>query len=227
MTNAELLAKIKAEIERRWKDYRNSVTPDQPKYRTHYFVGKGEVCEELLSFLDTLEEPKKDFPTTDNEVSEFLATHNPVEVPDKYKTPAWLFKEEPVCEELNSEIESFWRENGPMSHAEYDRMAKCARHFAKCGVEHSGCSEIPKDLEEASSKFATYTAPNGVSVEFLEEKLSFQEGAKWDREQMMKEAVEGEITKDNRGNNVVRAGVFNKDFEYGDKVRVIVLKKED
>jgi hypothetical protein len=58
MTNNELLAKIKAEIERRWKDYRNSVTPDQPKYRTHYFVGKGEVCEELLSFLDTLESEK-------------------------------------------------------------------------------------------------------------------------------------------------------------------------
>ena len=49
------IEKIRAEIERRWKDYRNSVTPDQPKYRTHYFVGKGEVCEELLSFLDTLE----------------------------------------------------------------------------------------------------------------------------------------------------------------------------
>jgi hypothetical protein len=50
-----VINQIKAEIERRWKDYRNSVTPDQPKYRTHYFVGKGEVCEELLSFLDTLE----------------------------------------------------------------------------------------------------------------------------------------------------------------------------
>ena len=60
-------------------------------------------------------------------------------------------------------------------------------------VKASGSSEIPKDLEEASSKFATHTAPNGVSVEFLEEKLSFQEGAKWDREQMMKEAVEGKI----------------------------------
>lgn len=43
---------------------------------------------------------------------------------------------------------------------------------------------------------------------------------------MMEEAVEGEITKDNRGNNVVRAGVFNKDFEYGDKVRIIIVKDE-
>lgn len=42
---------------------------------------------------------------------------------------------------------------------------------------------VPNDLEEASSKFATHTASNGVSVEFLEEKLSFQEGAKWQKEQ--------------------------------------------
>lgn len=61
----------------------------------------------------------------------------------------------------------------------------------------------------------------------LAEEHAYLAGAVNEREKMMKEAVEGEITKDNRGNNVVRAGVFNKDFEYGDKVRVIVLKKED
>jgi len=43
-------------------------------------------------------------------------------------------------------------------------------------------------------------------------------------DEMMKEAAEGEITKDNRGNNVVRVGMFNKDFEYGDKVRIIIVK---
>lgn len=47
------------------------------------------------------------------------------------------------------------------------------------------------------------------------------------KEQMLKEAVEGEVTTDNRGNNVVRAGVFNKDFEYGDKVRVIIVKEDE
>ena len=51
-----------------------------------------------------------------------------------------------------------------------------------------------------------------------------QADMKW---QMMQEAVEGEVTKDNRGNNVIRAGVFNNGFEYGDKVRVFICKKED
>ena len=47
------------------------------------------------------------------------------------------------------------------------------------------------------------------------------------KEQMMKKAVDGEIAKDNRGNNVLRVGLFNNGFEIGDKVRVIVLPKED
>ena len=45
------------------------------------------------------------------------------------------------------------------------------------------------------------------------------------KEQMLKETVEGEITKDNRGNNVVRAGVFNNGFEIGDKVRINIIKE--
>jgi len=33
-----------------------------------------------------------DFPTTDKEMEKFLANTPPVEVPDKYKNPDWLFK---------------------------------------------------------------------------------------------------------------------------------------
>lgn len=55
--------------------------------------------------------------------------------------------------------------------------------------------------------------------------LGLNEGYELHRDEMMKEAVEGEITKDNRGNNVFRAGVFNKDFENGDKVRIIIVKE--
>ena len=55
---------------------------------------------------------------------------------------------------------------------------------------------------------------------------AFIAGAKWDRRQTLKEAVEGEITKDNRGNNVLRAGFLNNGFEIGDKVRVIIVKED-
>lgn len=48
----------------------------------------------------------------------------------------------------------------------------------------------------------------------------------WDREQMLKDAVEGEIAKDNRGNNVLRVGLLNNGFEIGDKVRIIIVKED-
>jgi hypothetical protein len=45
-------------------------------------------------------------------------------------------------------------------------------------------------------------------------------------DEMMKETAEGEIIKDNRGNNVLRVGVLNNGFEIGDKVRIIIVNDE-
>jgi len=140
-----VINQIKAEIERRWKDYRNSVTPDQPKYRTHYFVGKGEVCEELLSFLDTLEEPDRPEPYTGkydeaylNEKIKKASEHwKGVDV-DKYMDE--VRGEEPVCEGLNDEI---YKEKAKVDRlfggvtGEQDRaLIEFARHFAQWGAEH-------------------------------------------------------------------------------------------
>lgn len=58
-------------------------------------------------------------------------------------------------------------------------------------------------------------------------RLLFWRGYRQALVETLVEAVEGEVTTDNRGNKVVRAGVFNKDFEYGDKVRIVVLKAEE
>lgn len=41
------------------------------------------------------EKPSEDFPTSDEEMAKFLATHPKVEVPEKYKTPNWLFDKQP------------------------------------------------------------------------------------------------------------------------------------
>lgn len=188
-----IIEQIKAEIERRIKILREDEVVRQ-NCTSDFLEGKIYGYEEIISLLSTLE------------------------------------SEKPMQEGLDEEIESYWKENGPMSHAEYDRLAKCARHFAQWGAEHfrdltkmiSGSSEIPKDLEEASSKFATHTAPNGVSVEFIEEKLSFQEGAKWAREQMMKDGLDA--VKSGQPDKIEKtiAGVFVK---YGmDHQKELIMK---
>ena len=88
----ELIQQIKAEVERRIKRNKEEYAPD----------GLFEVQDnlaKLLSVLSDLEKSNsKDFPTTDEEMAKFLATHPKVELPEKYKTPDWIFEksEEPM-----------------------------------------------------------------------------------------------------------------------------------
>lgn len=116
----------------------------------------------------------------------------------------------------------------------------CKRHNCYFIVPNEtikrGSSEIPNSLEEASSKFATHTVSNGVSIEFLEEKLFFQEGAKWQMEQIMKNAKDGWIDEEcvivlNDGTCIDLQPDYDKnpafEFEYAQNVQVIVLPKEN
>ena len=52
--------------------------------------------------------------------------------------------------------------------------------------------------------------------------------AKWQKEQMIEEAVEGEVVKDINNKLAVTAKNVNLDrFNFGDKVNIIILPKED
>ncbi len=53
---------------------------------------------------------------------------------DNYEYPPMNRQEENLTTKFmknnfKEELENFWKENGPMTHAEYDRLAKCARYF--------------------------------------------------------------------------------------------------
>ena len=96
-------------------------------------------------------------------------------------------------------------------------------------------SEAPDNsLEEAAEKYEkehTYQRYDGggLTPEYdatLAE--AFIAGAQWQKEQMMKEAVEGYITLTLEGVRTVAATIKEEDnIGIGDKVRVIILKKED
>ena len=89
-----------------------------------------------------------------------------------------------------------------------------------------------ENLDEAAEEWAKENyGVNYMEFDFTQDAAframyHFRSGAKWDRQQMLKNAVEGEITKDNRGNNVLLAGFLNNGFEIGDKVRVIIVKED-
>lgn len=58
--------------------------------------------------LPTVSQEHLDFPTTDEQIKEFLATHPKIKVPEKYKNPDWLFKKQEQSEvDLEKEIDFF------------------------------------------------------------------------------------------------------------------------
>lgn len=82
--------RLKAEIERHIKEVKEA------ENRFHsdlgFFDAKLSGIYDTLSIIDSLQQEQPDFPTTDKSVEEFLSTHPKVEVPGKYKTPDFVFK---------------------------------------------------------------------------------------------------------------------------------------
>ena len=136
-----LIERIKAEVER-LKGQNNCGTSE-------FIEAKGVAYNQILSFLSTLQEqPVKDFPTTDEEMQHFLATHKPVQVPEKYKTADWIFKEQPVWEK---EAVIYCYDNGLNLSP---RVAKdFARHFYELGRQSK--PKVCEGLEDEICKYFT------------------------------------------------------------------------
>lgn len=198
MTTIEL---IRTEIERlnNKMDDRDPLAPNQ---KAGYLFALADV----LSFLDTLQEP--DFPATDEEMEAFLASHPKVEVPEKYKTPDWLYKEseqEPEVD-LEKEIErrydqAKWGYVDGFGSVCMDKgqFIRIARHFAQWGADHT---PLPEDT------------------------VLFNKGVEEGKRLMMEEAVEGEVML-NPYPTICLDDCKDYDFKDGDKVRIIVCKNED
>lgn len=82
--------------------------------------------------------------------------------------------------------------------------------------------DLPDDLDEAADKYEQEYFTDATLGE------AYITGAEWQKEQMMKEAVEGEIQMRYSGclcAKTIRA--INEDkFKLGDKVRIIIVKEE-
>lgn len=82
--------RLKEKLDEHYRKY-------QSKYmetRTPYTQGLIDALDLAEQVIDSLQQEQPDFPTTDKEIDIFLATHPKVEVPNKYKTPDWLWDEQ-------------------------------------------------------------------------------------------------------------------------------------
>lgn len=89
--------------------------------------------------------------------------------------------------------------------------------------------ELPNELEEAAEEYLQKVKAGFLrTLEHPTAKDCFKDGAKWDREQMMKEAVDAIVEDWNPDPEPEITIPLNpEEFTRGDKVRVIVLPKED
>ena len=49
------IEKTRAEIERLKEKAHNAVTPEMLKHKVHYYLGREDVCKELLKFMDSIQ----------------------------------------------------------------------------------------------------------------------------------------------------------------------------
>lgn len=107
--------------------------------------------------------------------------------------------------------------------------------FTDTNKTASGSSEIPKDLEEAAKRYSNNKHPM-TPTGARESQEDFIAGAKWDREQIMKNAKDGWMDEEdviilNDGTRIDLQPDYDKkpafEFEYAQNVQVIVLPKEN
>lgn len=178
MTTKEL---IRAEIERMSKEAYASITPGEPKYRTHYKLGKRIACKELLSFLDTLEEE---------------SVEGIDEAAGKYATFKDAYGQSVTDEQLYIAF--------------------------KAGAEY----QYQKDRAE----FAKLKAKEWSD--------GYEDGANWQKEQMMKDAIDIKVTEsynpacdpDERLHGISFIYDCKNDNQYlvaGDRAKIIIVKEEE
>ena len=211
---------------------------------------KTDVLKEVVHILDTLEEEDKYYfycqyggilPTCSDCKRNLLNSRI-----SKEQVQGWLspdthskrcnskipLEEEPV--NLEKELEGFVKSEIPYGECGYRDFIAIARHFYELGCRRTAEKydeieynrqraeeSVPNDLEEAAEEYSKERAEGHVLYDWVH---AFIAGAKWQKEQMMEEAVEGYIAATNESSAVL--ALPRDSFKKGDKVRIIIVKED-
>lgn len=133
-----------------------------------------------------------------------------------------------IIEQIKAEIDKRYTEYSKKMKTNdftyYEGMADALDLFEQFIDTLESEKPIQKDLEKAAEHYASVTDPEAHGIDFIRE--VFIAGAEWQKEQMMKEAVEGKIIFLLNGDVAINIGDTDE-YKLGKKVCVIVLPKED
>ena len=223
---------IRAEIERRKEIYENTVDFARSTGQDECAsinINLANLCENFLSFLDTLQEKseKPINPVCEGFDREFSKFSNDVDAEhpfpicvDEYNDFARHFYElgrqskPKVSEDLETEIERYLS-----TELELDKDLNKDKpiYIYDCTWE---------DLKNLARHFAQWQKEKDekmLSVEYLK---GVEFGKQDTKEQMMKEAVEGEVENASFGIVYLRKNLTNDGYSTGDKVRIIIVKED-
>ena len=219
----DIIKTIRAEIERRLKDYWEISFHDTNSYNQDTNVKE---LKELLSFLSTLESEKP--MELEEEVKRYYS--------DNFD---YISSDQPTLSILTN-IARHFAEWGYLRAAEKYNEIEYNRQRAE--------ESVPNDLEEAAKDYTDSSEwLLGENLEHIE--AAFLAGAEWQKqhdaelieiayndgitigmtkqkEQMLKEAVEGTIFCQ-RLNRYIYLKEIDESLHYGDKVRIIVIPNTD
>ena len=202
MTKEELLAKIKAEIERLY----NGEAPkhdQQCNFDDGYFTG----IDTIAQFIDTLESEK---PINQERLDENIK---------HYIEDCGWEKDSTIPVSFVRQIASHFYDLGCRRTAEkYDEI-----EYNRQRAEES----VPKDLEEAANESWQNGPDKGIYDEYSPfYKDGFIAGAKWQKEQMMKEAVKMYPCYDEEHNLIGFSMNYEAKGAYGQLIRIIIVKED-
>ena len=108
-----------------------------------------------------------------------------------------------------------------------------------CDVEEEGRDKVSveevstsEDLEAKAAQYESYfdvgEQHGYLCVNKGEMAEAFIAGAEWQKEQMLKDAVEGEVIEDLHGQRYVKSeAVDGTKFKFGDKVKILIIPEKE
>lgn len=213
MTNAELIAKLRAEIDKLYGEYKDKLHQSGDQYHLGLIDGL-DMAERVL---DTLE-------------SEHLADARKTSPNDLEEAAGEYAREYNGGDDWEDDIK-FTFIAGAKWQADHTPLPEDTVLFYK-GVEEGKRLM----MEEMSERFAQLkqVQSESINISAVREQLAYNRGASDERykmrKKMMEEAVEGQIVSRNDGWNSIELpstffGELSKNYKHGDKVRIIIIKE--
>lgn len=126
-------------------------------------------------------------------------------------------------EKIKAEIERHMKEYSPVQSSEGKYRIEAYKELLGF-IDDIQEEPVSEDMEEAAFDYAEACKYDGGEKLLCVE--HFKAGAQWQKEQMMKDAVDGEVYMTIFGDATITVDNLNGDLAQGDKVKVIIIKEK-